>query len=709
MHYIFVTLKISLSLSRGNQKELCPVHISIDNFCFVTIIIEIMKNDLPGFEKEKIFEEIAQAILAHLDLNRVFRAVLEKAMRFFNSDAASLMLFDESREFLTIVASAGLDPDYVKIVKVKKDEEIAGRVIQEKKVRVVNDVAEVFLEIGDTYSYEKIKNEGLVSLICAPIVSQSEYLGVLNIYFRRQQDLSEDEIANISFFCNLIAIAIENARYYKETSERLQSIVELNELGLSITSLRTVDEIAQTVIKYSVKLVGGHASGVIVFKSNSSEIDQAYFYDRKGKEIYIDNDLANRVKGFIDYVVINQKPLFISDVTEGDFLNSNKLPADWRSIFCLPIKLKDKIIGILLLSETRPRIITEREKILLNFLANESAVAIENAVLYENIEQRMKEMSILYEVSQSLISTLELDALFANTLLKLKETMGYVNCAILFVDEVKQELYFRSSIGYPEEVTRMRLKIGQGLTGWAVKERKIVYVPDVTKDHRYVLGMKETKSELAIPLEFKGRIIGVLDVESPKIDGFSQWEIKLMESISSQLAMAIYNSSLFEEVRALSLTDPLTEIANRRHFDILLDSELRRSERYGRPLSIIMLDLDHFKEYNDLNGHIAGDQVLKEFAKIMKGEIREIDFIARYGGDEFVVILPETDNLFAKLVAERIRQKIETNSIDPSVTVSLGIASFPRDARNKEGLIQAADRSLYAAKQLGGNRIALAE
>lgn len=344
----------------------------------------------------------------------------------------------------------------------------------------------------------------------------------------------------------------------------------------------------------------------------------------------------------------------------------------------------------------------------MSFLANEAAVAIENARLYEDIEHRMKELSILYEIGQGLMSTLELDTLFTNTLQRLKDSMGFVNCAIMFLDGAKQELYFKSSIGYPEDVTKMRLKLDQGLTGCAVQTEQLVYVPDVEKEPRYIMGMKETKSEVSVPLKIGQKIIGVLDVESPVVNGFGEWDLSVLKSIAAQISVAIEKSMLYEETRSLSLTDPLTEIANRRHFDIIIDAELRRSERYSRPLSLIITDLDHFKEYNDRYGHLAGDHVLKEFARLMSKEIREIDFMARYGGDEFIMILPETDTLFAKLVAERIRQRIENNPINPMLTISLGISSFPRDARDKVSLIKAADQALYTVKQMGGNRIGLA-
>lgn len=659
-------------------------------------------------ERERIFSEVAQAILAHLDLEEVLKGILEKALEFFESDAASLLLFDERKEFLRISASIGLDPDYVKIVKVGKDEQISGKVVQERKARVITDMTDVFREIGDDFSYEKIKGEGLVSLICAPVQTVKEGLGTLNIYFRTEHAFEEEEVNTINLFCDLIAIALENARLHKRTADRLENIVELSEIGRSINSLRTTDEIIDSLLRTSVSLINAQGASIMMLKNGGTDVDRAYSLTKSGRAIE-QNRTSGLISGdLISHIAASRKPVAVSDTAA-----SKWFPADaggeWRSVFGLPLKIKERIIGILFVNDNVVRDFTEKEASLLAFLANESAVAIENARLNENVERRMKELSILYEIGQGLISTLELDVLFANTLQRLKDTMGYVNCAILFVDEERQELYFRSSFGYPHEVTKMRIKIGHGLTGAAVQSRQLVYVPDVSVEPRYVSGMKETRSELSVPLEVGRKVIGVLDVESPVINGFSDWEINLFKSISAQLSIAVEKSMLYEETRSLSLTDPLTETANRRHFNIILDSEIKRSERYGRPLSLIIIDLDHFKEYNDRYGHPAGDTVLKEFTRMMYREIRDIDFMARYGGDEFIIVLPETDVMFAKLVGERIRQKIESNPIDPNVTVSLGIASFPKDARDRDSLVESADRALYIAKQLGGNRIALVD
>jgi len=241
-----------------------------------------------------------------------------------------------------------------------------------------------------------------------------------------------------------------------------------------------------------------------------------------------------------------------------------------------------------------------------------------------------------------------------------------------------------------------------GVTGYVAATGKTFYAPDVSKNKLYIKMIPHVKSEVVIPLKIATRTIGVLDVNSKEYDAFNENEIKLLSSIAAQTANAIEKSRLYEETKILSLTDPLTGLPNRRHFDIIMDTELKKSERYNRPLGLLLIDLDNFKKYNDNNGHIAGDKVLTKYAKLMKSCIRDIDFICRFGGDEFLVVLPETDELFARAIAERIRRKINKEGSKFKITLSIGVATYPADGDDKTSLIMAADRAYYSARKEGG-------
>jgi len=296
----------------------------------------------------------------------------------------------------------------------------------------------------------------------------------------------------------------------------------------------------------------------------------------------------------------------------------------------------------------------------------------------------------------------------------IKQTFGYTNCAILLIDKDKNELYIRAANGYSEYVIKnSRLKIGQheGITGYVAATSKMFYAPDVSKVSFYVQGKKTIKSEAALPLMIKGEIIGVLDLESDRFDAFSEKDLRVFSVFASQAAIAIENARLYDETKKLSLTDSLTHIANRRHFDLMLDSELRKARGYSRPLSLAMIDLDNFKSFNDRHGHQSGDLTLVALARTLRENIRDTDFVARYGGEEFVIIFPETSLSAAIKVSERVRSAVDRTRVSfkstgkGKITVSIGVAAFPLHARDAVDLISGADKALYRSKSLGRNRV----
>jgi diguanylate cyclase (GGDEF)-like protein len=225
------------------------------------------------------------------------------------------------------------------------------------------------------------------------------------------------------------------------------------------------------------------------------------------------------------------------------------------------------------------------------------------------------------------------------------------------------------------------------------------------------MGKRSVRSEAAIPLKIRDEVIGVLDIESDKLNAFSEKDLRMFSVFATQAAIAIENARLYDETKILSLTDGLTKIANRRHFDLTVESEVRKARGYSRSISLAMIDLDNFKHFNDRYGHQAGDRMLINIARILKESIRDTDFVARYGGEEFVIVFPETGNDAAIRVSERIRRKVEDCAVyvkglgKKCTTVSLGVATYPFNAQDVAELVYNADKALYRAKQLGKNRV----
>jgi len=223
-----------------------------------------------------------------------------------------------------------------------------------------------------------------------------------------------------------------------------------------------------------------------------------------------------------------------------------------------------------------------------------------------------------------------------------------------------------------------------------------------------------TQSILCVPLRLGSKIKGVISVQSYLRDQYSQEDLEQLELLAGQGAIALENSRLFGEVQQLAITDPLTQLFNRRRFFELGEQEFDRSQRYGRPLSVIILDIDHFKRVNDTYGHYVGDQVLQQLAEICSRNIRAIDILARYGGEEFVIVTPETAADEAAVTCERLRTEVAREAFPTTrgpipITISLGVVDLSHPCRSLEELLDRSDQALYHSKENGRNRTSIWE
>lgn len=333
------------------------------------------------------------------------------------------------------------------------------------------------------------------------------------------------------------------------------------------------------------------------------------------------------------------------------------------------------------------------------------------------LEALVRDLSLIYEIGQEVNSIVDLDKLYANIVDTLKKYLRIHECAILVFDERREELHIKAAFGFPDPETILRtvFRCGEGITGLVADTGKKIYIKDTSREERF-LSYKgerplEESSFLSVPLLAKGDVLGVVNFARRGVSSFSYQDVKMMSLVAGQVALAIANARLYTRTRELSVRDDLTGINNRRHFQQMLQMEWKRAVRFGRQLSIIMIDVDHFKAYNDSFGHLQGDEVLKQIGSLLKKNLREVDTVARFGGEEFVLLLPDTDKRGALIVAEKVRTVIEEHIFPAAqgkktrqVTISAGVAAYPDDVSEMDDLIDCADIALYRAKENGRNR-----
>jgi diguanylate cyclase (GGDEF)-like protein len=499
-----------------------------------------------------------------------------------------------------------------------------------------------------------------------------------------------------------------------------------------------------------------------VFKAASDELGKLGFQviinllDEKGKNLIvnhlsfpqevlkeIEEATGSRVVGFefpleaarvYKKAVKERKALFVAEdesVLEEMFPlakvdRSFKLPETLRSIkgIFAPIYSK-RLIGTMVATS---KVLTEKDIPAVTAFADQVGVAIENSQLYHEVRARAERVEVINEIIRSVNSSLDLSQVLKAVSRGVRKLIDFDRASLAILDDTGKNLqmYALTRTRPAKKAKEIRLPSRTSLGDWTMKHRRAhlfrgIVKKDVFRELKtfFEEGMK---SSISVPLLFKGRLVATFNLGSRIKDAYTDADLDLLEQIGDQIAAAIENAKLFADAKTfnrklkkLSLTDGLTKLNNYRHFRERLESEFLRSVRYNMPLSCIMVDTDNFKVINDRFGHQQGDAVLRGIAKVLKSSVRKIDFVARYAGDEFAIILPSTKLRDALSVAEKLLDNLTERRLpgykgDIPVTLSLGVAAIPHpEIKDTTELIKKADRALYKAKREGKNRVGVDE
>ncbi len=335
-------------------------------------------------------------------------------------------------------------------------------------------------------------------------------------------------------------------------------------------------------------------------------------------------------------------------------------------------------------------------------------------------KRQLQELGIFHDVAKALTSSLNLDSILQTIMEKMAEYFRPDTWSLLMVDEEKSELYFAIAVGDAAEALKtVRLKLGEGIAGWVAQHGESLLVPDVYTDPRFAKRIDEmtkwqTRSIICIPLKSKHRVLGVIQLINVDMEGFGDTEMLLLQALADYAAIAIDNARAVEKIQELTITDDCTGLYNARHLYKTLEAEVYRSARFGYEFSILFLDLDHFKLVNDTHGHLIGSRLLAEIGYAIKLHLRLIDYAFRYGGDEFVVLLPQTSKEAALVVARRLRDVfrqefwLKSEGLNLNVRASMGVATFPEDAKSAHEIIRQADEMMYAVKNTTRDNVSVA-
>src|SRR5689334_25091985 len=344
-----------------------------------------------------------------------------------------------------------------------------------------------------------------------------------------------------------------------------------------------------------------------------------------------------------------------------------------------------------------------------------------NEVAATDRKRQLEEIAIFHDVAKALTSSLNLDSILQTIMEKMAVFFRPDTWSLLMVDEQKDELYFAIAVGDAADALKsIRLKVGEGIAGWVAKHGESLLVPDVYNDPRFAKRIDEmtkwqTRSIICVPLRSKLRVLGVIQLVNVNMQHFTDQESFFLQSICDYAAIAIENARSVEKIQELTITDDCTGLYNARHLHRTLETEVYRSSRFGYEFTVLFIDLDHFKQVNDTHGHLIGSKLLAEIGYQIKAQLRLIDYAFRYGGDEFVVLLPQTGKDAALFVARRLRDMLRTNTfcqeegLNLSVRASIGVATYPHDAKTPQDIIRQADEMMYLVKNTSRDNIGVAQ
>jgi len=544
-------------------------------------------------------------------------------------------------------------------------------------------------------------------------------LAILHTVLRFELDLTATLVATVAALSVAILIYRLRGVLFAALSKVLQGQSydyrqELSDFANKIQNVFSLGEQGAELLTLMTKAVGSKKA-CLLFVEAGSEDFTVQLVEPKSEDNPLSGLRLRKHNPIVEYLMRERKPLTRQNLAIlpefRSLWESEKKGIQSRDIeLFIPLISRDRLIGILVLGKKQSGRYRLEDFHLLEDVARQVAVSMEKEYLREQLRQREQELSIINRSSAIITSSLDIQKTYDSFIQQLKELVDVSWAAIILIED--NEIYFMalsSEVGSAWQVGE-RIPISGTAIEWVAAHRKALIQSDLSEESRFTTDKyyleQGLRSIIYLPLTMNGEVTGGAIVASCHPNAYSERHIKLLEELASRIAMSIENSRLYAKAEQKARIDGLTGLLNRHSLDELVTSEISRHSRYGGILSIIILDLDFFKAFNDNYGHLAGDNLLRQIGHIMKSSIRSADQAFRYGGDEFAILLPQTDIEAAHDVAERLRKRItsEVKADYVPVTASLGLASWPADGIGQDEIIAAADAALYDAKRSGGNQ-----
>ncbi len=523
-----------------------------------------------------------------------------------------------------------------------------------------------------------------------------------------KRGFGSSQIRLLTALARQISMTLDNYTLMHEAQRRTEEYELLTQIGQVVASRLDPDEVLRTVHRELGKLFDTRT-----FYIAFQEGDEVHF-EFETREGVVQNKRARRnAKGITETILHSGEALLIRSDMEGarTRLGIESTGPSARCFCGVPIYMYGRAVGVMAtLNYEREFVYEQRDLDVMKTAAGQVAVAMENARLFAEEQRRAKYLAFLNSVSKTAISSQEPDSMLEAIVREIQDNFKFDHIGIGLVDYATKEIEIKAEAGTTALALGKRIPLGVGILGRVARSGEMVLQQSPGEGH--LLGiLPDSKSVLCVPVTYGESMLGVLNVESQRENAFAPQETLILRTLADLLAAALHNAFVFQKMQQQSITDGLTGIKTRRFFSESLQAEWKRAARSGRSFSLVLIDLDKFKQVNDNMGHLEGDLVLARIGRILEQRSRQSNVVARYGGDEFVILMPETGVEQAQILSERLRLWIATDPMlnDRQITGSFGVATFPLHGATAEDVMRVADECMYHSKRAGGNRVSTPE
>ncbi len=551
--------------------------------------------------------------------------------------------------------------------------------------------------------------EGITDLMAVSLQTREHNFGVLLFPHAERRMFGSSNLRLLIGLALQIALTLENYVVMHEAQRRTKEYELLTEIGQAISSHLDQDEVLRTV---QVEL--GQIFDTSTFYIAFQEEDEIHFELEIEGGIILPKRSRKLSNGFTEHIIRTGEPLLIESDLEQirSKLGVDFLPARPARSFCaVPIFLGGKPVGVMAaLSTERESQFLPRDLEVMQTVAGQLGVAVENARLFTEEQRRARHLAFLNNISKMAISSEDAEQMMADIVREIQKNFRYDHIGIGIMDYATKDIEIKAEAGTTSQTLGRRIPVGSGVLGKVARTGASALVQNAGPGQLAGV-LLESRAVLCLPISYGESLLGVLNVESRDENAFAPQDVLILNTLADLLATALHNSFVFQRLQQQSITDGLTGIKTRRFFWEALSSEWKRASRSGRPFSVVLIDLDKFKEVNDSLGHLEGDLVLARVGRLLEQKCRQSNVVARYGGDEFIILMPETGIEQAQVLAERLRLWLATDPMleEHHITGSFGVASFPVHGYSMEDLIRVADAGMYVAKHAGGNQVSTAD